>query len=192
MKKLFTLTLAASFAVLHAFSTPDNIAHLVRSNLFVLGAGGDTTLVDGDLTQYDPTFTNALDGMDARKLSNFSENIGMIRQATTLVIERRHTIEINDTTFYRIWNLSTSRNYQLQFAMTNMDQPGLTAYLEDLYLNTKTPVGLSGTTCVNFNINFDPLSYNAYRFRLVFTSAIGGTLPLTFVSQNAYLKGSSV
>jgi len=194
MKKLFTLTVIASLAGLHVFSTPYNppTVQLMKSNLYVLGTGGDTTLLDGDLTQYDQSFSNSVDGLDARKMSNFSENIGMIRQATTLVVERRHTIEANDTTFYRIWNTSAARKYQLQFISYGMAQPGLEGYVEDLYLNTKTPLNLEGTTFVNFNIDASPASSNTYRFRVIYTTVASGVLPLTFISQNAYQQQNAI
>lgn len=193
MKKLFTLTLLASFAVLHVFSTPDNPqVHLMKSNLYVLGTAGDTTLLDGDLTQYDSSFSNNVDGLDARKMSNFSENIGMLRQSVTLVVERRHTIESNDTTFYRIWNLVTGRNYQLQFIPYGMSQPGLTGYVEDLYLNTKTPLNLEGKTLANFKIDFNPASSSPTRFRVIYTTPVGATLPLTFISQSAFQMQNAV
>ena len=192
MKKLFTLTVIASFAVLHVFSSPDPTVHLMKSNLFVLGTAGDTTLLDGDLTQYDTSFSNIVDGLDARKMSNFSENMGMLRQSYTLVVERRHTIQSNDTTFFRIWNLVTSRHYQMQFTASGMAQPGLTGYLEDLYLNTKTPLNLDGKTLANFNIDFNPPSYSPYRFRIIYTTPVGGTLPLNFISQNAFQQQNAI
>ena len=99
----------------------------IRTNLYVVAADASTILLDGDLTQYDPSYTNLIDGMDARKMSNFSENIGMIRQATTLVIERRHTIDFTDTIFYKLWN-TQQRLYQLEFITSNLNHPGLPGF----------------------------------------------------------------
>ncbi|MFI5159252.1 MAG: hypothetical protein ACHQF4_10330 [Sphingobacteriales bacterium] len=190
MKKL--LTLISLLACFSAFSNPIG-STLIRSSLFIAATDGTTTLVDGDLTQYDPSYSNSVDGMDARKMSNFSENIGMIRGTTTLVIERRHTIENTDTIFYKIWNLSLTRNYQLQFNPSNMLQPGLTAFLQDRYMNTNTPVSLTDTSFVNFSINADPASSDAYRFRLIFTTAaVGGALPVVFTGERAYQHNSAV
>jgi len=192
MKKSFTFI--SLLACLSAFSNPYSPAGtvLIRSNLYIAATDGSTTLADGDLTQYDPTFSNNVDGMDARKMSNFSENIGMIRGTTTLVIERRHTIESNDTIFYKIWNLSQARKYQLQFDPANMVQPGLTAFVQDQYLHTNTPVSLTDTSYMNFSINADPASSDIYRFRLIFTTAVGGTLPLTFTGLKAYRHNTAI
>jgi len=189
MKK--SLTLISLLLCLGAFSNPTG-STLIRSCLFVAAPDGTTTLLDGDLTQYDSSYSNNVDGMDARKMSNFSENIGMIRGTTTLVIERRHTIENTDTIFYKIWNLSLTRNYQLQFNPANMLQPGLTAFLQDKYLNTSTPVSLTDTSFVNFSINSDPASSDVYRFRLIFTTVVGGALPITFTGEKAYQQNSAV
>jgi|SRR5665213_853081 len=194
MKKTFTLFVLGLLAAMQFCSAQPGVTKLVmmRSYLYVLGSGGDSTMLDGDLTQYDPSFSNTLDGLDARKMSNFSENIGMIRGTTILVIERRHTIQLTDTIFYEIWNLSASRNYQLQFNATDLSQPGLTAYLEDAYLGTKTPVTLEGTTYVNFKINADPASSNAERFRIIFNTPVGGALPITFTGIKAYREQNNI
>jgi hypothetical protein len=194
MKKIFTLSLLTILGAMQLCSAQPGVTNLVmmRSYLYVLGSGGDSTMLDGDLTQYDPSFSNALDGLDARKMDNFSENIGMIRGTTVLVIERRHTIQLTDTIFYKIWNLSASRNYQLQFAATNLSQPGLTAYLEDAYLATKTPVDLEGTTYANFKINADKASTDPFRFRIIFSTPASGAFPITFTGIKAYRQENDI
>jgi hypothetical protein len=161
----------------------------IRSALYIVGDDASTTLVDGDLTQFDPSFSNAVDGMDARKMSNFSENLGMIRGTTTLVIERRHTIEVSDTIFYKLWNVK-QRNYQFQFTTAALDHPGLQGFLEDSYLHTSTPVNLNGITNISFSVNSDTASSAAYRFRIVFITP--AATPFTFVSAKAYESNNAI
>jgi Secretion system C-terminal sorting domain len=194
MKKSSTLILAGLMACLHVFSSPDSPTGLtlIKSNLNLANTDGTATLLDGDLTQYDPSYSNVVDGNDARKMSNFAENIGMERANVCLAIERRHTISGTDTIFYKTWNLSSARNYQLEFDASNLIQPGLSGYVEDLYLNTKTPISLDGSAFLNFSITSDPASSAVYRFRLIFTTAVGGTLPLTFTGLKAYQHNSAV
>ena len=195
MKKSFTLFLTGVLACVYAASsagTGPESTESVASNLYIQDTDGSSVLMDGSLTQYDPTYSNSIDGLDARKMSNFSENLGMIRGTTTLVIERRHTIDVTDTIFYKIWNLHQQRNYRLEFLTGNLDQPGLTGYVEDLYLNTKTFINLNGSNDLDFTINSDPASFDMYRFRIIFNVSIGGTLPLTFTSVNAYRQNSGV
>ncbi len=200
MKKSFTLLLTVLTSV-YALSLPYNnpftayspsSAEEIRSCLYVVAPDATATLLDGDLTQYDPSFSNGVDGMDARKMSNFSENLGMVREGSTLVIERRHTIEATDTIFFKLWNVVQERAYQFQFITTNLDHPGLSGFLEDSYLHTSTPVDLNGTSTIDFSVNADPASSTAYRFRLVFATVAEAALPLTFTSTKAYEQNNNI
>jgi len=201
MQKFSTTWLIFSLACTYANSLPatnspfyhyiPGSAEQIRSNLYVVAADSTTTLLDGALTEYDPSFSNAIDGMDARKMSNFSENLGMIRGTTILVIERRHTIDITDTIFYKLWN-TEQRLYQLEFITTNLDHPGLIGHLEDNYLHTSVPINLNGSNNINFSINSDPASSAMYRFRIIFVSAVSGLLPLTFTSVKAYEQNYTI
>jgi hypothetical protein len=163
----------------------------IRSNLYSVEHDASTILLDGDLTQYDQSFANELDGMDARKMSNFSENLGLIRENTTLVIERRHTIQTTDTIFYKLWNVQ-QKNYQLEFITSNLNHPGLTGFLEDSYLHTSVPIDLNGSNNINFSVNSDPGSSAVYRFRIVFAPVAARILPLTFTSVKAYQQNNAV
>jgi hypothetical protein len=200
MKKSSVFLFIILFAFLNASSLPGRNQSItysptsvetMRSNLYQVETNGSTTLLDGDLTQYDPSFSNAVDGMDARKMSNFSENLGMVRGNTTLVIERRHTIEGNDSIFYKMWNMQ-QKNYQLEFLASNLNQPGLSGYIEDSYLHTSTPINLNSSNYINFSVNGDTASSAMYRFRIVFTTVTAGVLPLTFTSVNAWQLNNAV
>jgi hypothetical protein len=61
------------------------------------------------------------------------------------------------------------QNYQLQIVAENVDNTtGLTAFLNDSYLKTSTPINLSGTTSVNFSITADAASAATNRFSISF------------------------
>jgi hypothetical protein len=200
MKKFFIL-ISIVMSGIHASSLPATTPSFysyspvsgeqIRSNLYALEANASTILLDGGLTQYDESFSNTLDGMDARKMSNFSENLGMIRNTTTLVIERRHTIGFTDTIFYKMWNVR-QRPYQLEFITSNLNHPGLTGVLEDSYLHTSVPINLNDSTYINFSVNSDPASSAVYRFRIIFASAAAALLPLTFTSVKAYQQNNTI
>ncbi len=181
----------ATVYCLPSLKSSPNSVQSVRTNLYEAQSNGNNILLDGDLTQYDPSYSNAVDGMDARKMSNFSENIGMLRGTTVLVIERRHTIVLNDSIFYKIWNLH-QLTYQLEFVMSNMDQPGLSGYLEDNYLNSHTPLDLNGTNEVKFNVTADPKSYDPSRFRIIFSTAQADEVPLTFTNIKGIKKDNGI
>ena len=168
---------------------PNNV--MIRSNLYLVQSDGSTILLDGDMTQYEDDFSNNLDSLDIRKMTNFSENLGQLRYSSTLAVERRTTIAEADTIFFKIWK-THQRSYQFQFIATNMEQPGLSAFLEDKYLHTKTPVSLNDSTSVNFSITADAASADPYRFRIIFVKAQMFVLPITITSFNAYREHSYV
>jgi hypothetical protein len=161
---------------------------MIRSNLSVLQNDGSTILLDGNMTQYESDFSTNLDSLDIRKMSNFSENFGLVRNGITLAVERKKTITNADTIFFKLWQTHQT-TYQFEFITLNMEQPGLSGYLEDLYLHTKTPISLNDSNFINFSINADTASANAFRFRIIF-STIGQ--PLTFSSLKAFQQNNNV
>lgn len=150
----------------------------MRANLHVVAANGTTVLMDGNLTNYDNVYSNSVDMYDAWKMSNFSENFGILRNNNVLVIERRKNVDISDTTFFKMWNMQY-RNYRLQVITKNFNQPGVSAYLLDKFLDRKTEVKMNDTTLVNFTVNSNPASWNSARFHIVYTKP---EAPLQFIS----------
>ena len=188
---LFACSIAARCNPLGGYTNTDGISEEIRSNLYVRQAVGSPVLLDGNLIQYGPAYSNNVDGMDARKMNNFSENFGMTRGTTVLVIERREVITTTDTIFYKMWKMH-QRPYQLEFVTSNLNHPDLEAYLEDSYLETSVPVGLNGRTTADFDVTADPASASPSRFRIVFKSAEAAALPVTFDYINAYPRGSEI
>ncbi len=194
MKTLFTLAIAVFFQ-LSASSLPSSFTDdfgQLRSNLYIVAPDGSTVLMDGSLTQYYSDYTNNLDGMDARKMSNFSENWGMLRNDRVYVIERRHSIERADSIFFKMWNMRII-TYQIELIATGLGKEGRHAVLEDKYLKKSTPVNLDGNTYVNFSVTADPDSKASDRFRIIFSNEVAaGLLPLDFTSVMAFEKNNSV
>jgi len=147
--------------------------------------------LDGTLTQYDSGYSNNIDGMDALKLFNPGENIGMVRGSYVLIGERRHTIQGNDSIFFKMWNMREI-TYQLVFVAYNLDQPGRTGFLQDNYFHTSAPLNLNDTTKINFSVTSDPASKATDRFRVVFVTTGYSTLPLNFISAKAFEQNNSV
>ncbi len=150
----------------------------MRANLHIVAANGSTVLMDGNMTNYDNIYSNGLDMYDAWKMNNFSENFGILRSNNVLVIERRKDIGESDTTFFKMWNMQY-RNYRLQIITKNFQQAGLTAYLFDNFLQTKTNLKINDTTFANFTVNANSASWNAQRFQVVYAKP---EIPLTFIS----------
>ena len=104
----------------------------LRIDLLTVNAAGSASLSDGVLTAYGDNHSNAIDGKDASKYYNIGENICIGRENNDLAVERRHTIENNDTTFLTIYNLK-KQTYQLQITTEGMEHSGLYAVLKDKY-----------------------------------------------------------
>lgn len=174
--------------------SPDTTNDLaqIRSNLYIMSPNGDSVLMDGNLTQYSSTFSNALDGMDARKMTNPSENWGLLRDNTVLVIERRHTIEGNDSIFFKMWNMRII-TYRIQFITSNLNSPGRQGILEDKYLKTSTPINLNGTTDVDFSVTSDSASKSPDRFMILFSESVPEAPPLPhFLAIGAFVNNNQV
>ena len=91
---------------------------------------------DGTLSIFG-SYDNAVDGMDAKKLPNFGANLSIKTAGKLLVVERKHNITRQDTIFFNLSGVG-ARQYQFQFIGSEMD-PGVEGFLEDSYLQTRTP-----------------------------------------------------
>ncbi|MEO6489428.1 MAG: T9SS type A sorting domain-containing protein, partial [Ferruginibacter sp.] len=152
----------------------------LRTNLYVT-SGAEIHLYDAVITEFDGSYSRNVDVLDALKLVNFGENLGMVRDGKILSVERMPDIINTDTIFYNLAQLRV-QNYQFEFVAENL-QPGLTGFLEDSYLQTSTAIPMDGTTKINFAVNTELGSYALNRFRLVFK--LIGPVPVTFTSIRA-------
>jgi hypothetical protein len=138
----------------------------LRTNLNVI-SGNERILLDGTLIQYDRSYADAVDIKDGAKLNNTGENLGLLRNGKTLVVERRSPIQHNDTVFYKLGQLQLQQ-YEFEFVPNKLNEPGLQAWLEDDFLHTSTPVNLMDTSRISFEVLNNPGSAAEGRFRLVF------------------------
>jgi hypothetical protein len=159
------------------------------TNLYLLNPDSSTIIADGALEEFDNRFSDSVNLDDVKKLGNINENLGYQRYGSTLAMERRPDITLNDTLFVKLTS-TTRRNYQLQFVAQNINHPELNAYLQDLYLKTSTLMNLTGNTVVNFSINADAASSNANRFQIVFRPA--SIVPVTFISIKAAMQNTNI
>lgn len=99
-------------------------------------------------------------------------------------------ISANDTIFLNMGNMA-ARNYRFKLGTFNFSQPGVTAFLEDNWLISSTPIDLSGAiNTIAFNVNSNPASASADRFRIVFKPGV--PLPVSYISLNAFPQTTSV
>ncbi len=135
----------------------------VRANLFI-----GTTMMDGYLVQYDTSFCNCLDGMDARKMLNFSENLGISHYGYRLVVESRNFVATTDTIHQWMNNLRSKYVYKIQVISKGFPNARVTGYINDKFLDTKTDLKMNDTTAIQFVVTSDPLSSDTTRFSLIF------------------------
>ena len=84
--------------------------------------------------------------------------------------------------------IAGTNTYPYKVMVENLD-PVLQPYLEDTYLNTRTPIGTNGTTNFDFTVGATG-SNAATRFRIVFAPT--EALPITFTSIKAFLQDQNI
>ena len=156
------------------------------ANLMVTNTNGTLALADGIRVRFSDNYTAATTD-DIEKISNFSENIAVYRDAKKWIVEKRPMIIKTDTIFLKLSNTGTKK-YSFRIGAIDFVQTGVTAFLQDSWLNTNTPLELDGNTMdIDFAITSDPASANPDRFRIVFSAAplTGTTTIVKAYQQNA-------
>ena len=161
----------------------------IIANLMVVQPGNVASLADGIRVRYDAAY-NANTSDDVVKIGNFAENISSYREGKKLIVEKRPMIVTRDTIFLRMSNTGI-KDYRFQIGTIDFVQPGVTAFLEDTYLNTSIPLDISGAiNYQDFSITAVAASANPDRFRIVFAAA--GPLPVTITSVKAAQQGANI
>jgi hypothetical protein len=175
------------------FRTSDNNPATFTSNLYGVYSPDSVKLFDGNRAVFSSDYLPQVDGKDIRKLENFGENFGLVRNEAVLAIEKRPFISNSDTLFLKLWN-TTARDYRFQFNAANFPT-SLSASLEDSYLKTSTPLSLNEPTTVSFNVTADPASASSNRFMVVFKPTAAPLIVNSSASINVYpnpVKGNNI
>jgi len=143
----------------------------------------DGVILDGNRVVLNEIYNNTVGNEDASKLMNISENFAINVTGNPIIIEGRKPVAAGDTLFYQLNNLR-SQPYSLAFTPQNMDGLNLTAELIDRYLQTRTPVSLTGSSQYNFTVTNNVASRAPNRFMLVFEPG-DITVPVTFIDVSA-------
>ena len=167
---------------------PTTIGEQLKTNLYSVGS--PNLLLDGNLVQYDNSYSAIIDAIDAPKLSNFQINFGINRDVTLLAVEKRPIIGVTDSIFFNTSGLSPQQ-YQFEFNGINLNHPGLYGFLQDSYQpSLNTPINLNGITNIQFLVTTDPLTSAPDRFRVVFKPL--SVLPISFLSLTAHSQNAQV
>lgn len=138
----------------------------LRTNLYVF-SGNARVLIDGNMVQFDRSYSNSIDMFDAVKIGNNGENLGISKNGKLLVVDRRMPLQQTDTIFFNTGKLRV-KQYQFEIMPQKMAQEGLEAFLEDRFLQTLTAISLQDTTRISFQVLNVPGSYATDRFRIIF------------------------
>ncbi|MFY7885272.1 MAG: beta strand repeat-containing protein, partial [Dolichospermum sp.] len=133
---------------------------------------GSRAEIDGVRAKFGNSYSTLVDADDAYKWSSADiENMSLLRNNASLVIEARPYITTTDTLFLNITNLAIGSNYEFKINPINFDASVSSCKLVDRFLNTETPISLSNTTLVSFNVSSVTGSNAAGRFYIVFNAA---------------------
>lgn len=148
------------------------------------GAG---LLVDGVYQQFDEMFSNEVDGLDALKSANSTENLSIKRYGKLLAVESR-SLNDYDTTELNVTGMSYT-TYRLQF---NLEQTAgdRDVILKDNYTGKEILIKNGETTEYEFEVIKNASSYAANRFRIIYAART--VMPVTFTSVKAEKKGTNV
>jgi len=162
-------------------------------DLFSVNPDSSESVADGVAVAYFPTYSNDVDQSDAVKSNSFNskENLSISRDNQLLAIEKRQSINVNDTIFLAMRSMSNMA-YKFEFDPKNF-KSGLDAFLIDQYLGTSSPISIVDTTKTFYNFKVSssiPASAAQNRFMIVFR--LSSTLPVTFDGISATLHDKDV
>lgn len=137
-------------------------------NLHSVNGDNSLSLYDGITLVFDNKYSTGIDKNDAKKITGFDLNFGVVNNNDVLSIESRPLPVKDDIIALKLWN-SNPGKYQFEVQAANFPSTALFAYLKDSYLDTHTPLNLTGDTRVDFTITSDAGSTANNRFSIVFT-----------------------
>lgn len=171
------------------FRPVTNTFQSMRIILNLLESDGSVIVADGVLLECNNTYADSINRDDALKFANINETLSLLRHDKSLAAERRPALSATDTLFFKLLR-TTQRKYQFQMEPAGINDPSLTAWLEDSYLNTSVPVDLYQTSVIKFSVDTNSASAANNRFRIVFKSPT--VLPVVLLSVDAYVQNKDV
>lgn len=135
--------------------------------LHAYNADGNAYLADGLFVHFNTAYSAGFDNDDVRKIMNVYDNIGIVHDMYNLAADRRPGLAAGDSIQLSITGMRIS-NYKFVLDPSLLNYPRLGAYLKDNFLQLETPVSLTDTTDVSFQVTIDPLSKASNRFVILF------------------------
>ena len=193
MKKTTLLTLQSAMLLLlimflFTLKTKAQAGEQLRISLYAHNPDNTISLNDGCLTTYG-TWSNYVDMWDARKIPQIAESLSILRNDTSIAIERRKIIVCTDTSLILLRNLQP-KNYHFELIAQNLNHPGIVGVIIDGYSNVITPFNLNGTTLINFSVTSSAASADVNRFKIIFGNST--VLPVKFTAASAYRNNKGI
>ena len=112
------------------------------------------------------------------KMANGTENIAFTKNGANFASNHHLPLVATDVLNVKVWNTTPGATYKLKLNTEEFATTNLSATLEDLFTNSRTPLALDGSAVeYPFSVTTDALS-SGDRFRIVFqTSTLGTTIP---------------
>ena len=112
------------------------------------------------------------------KMANGTENIAFTKNGANFASNHHLPLVATDVLNVKVWNTTSGTNYKLKINTEEFATTNLSATLEDLFTNARTPLSLDGSAVeYPFSVTTDALS-TGDRFRIVFqTAALSTTIP---------------
>ena len=109
------------------------------------------------------------------KMANGSENIAFTKNGALFASNHHLPLVATNVLNVKVWNTTAGANYKLKINTEAFTATNLSATLEDLFTNSRTPLNLEGAAVeYPFTVTTDALS-SGDRFRIVFQNAVLGT-----------------
>jgi hypothetical protein len=166
----------------NAFRTTTNSIPLIAINLF---DNSNKLFLDGTLAAFSNSFLNEAGKEDAEKIFGAGESVSIGVGNELLSIDARKLPLDADTISLRIAKL-TKPQYTLQIFTNAMDTGKIQPYLEDIYLHKIIALSTTDTNRIVFNVTQDAGSYNADRFRIIFS--LSNSLPVSVIAPKQEMK----
>ena len=140
-------------------------------------AGSNWTLADGILAINNAAGNNAVDNVDAAKITNFNESLMFRNGTTNLAMEYRDLPQVGDVQPMRLTS-TTAVPYELRVQTENYTNSSLQPYLEDNLAGTRTAIPMDGTA---LNVPFTGVVSSATnpdnRFSIVYLTTLSIASP---------------
>ncbi len=136
--------------------------------------------MDGATLVFGNNFKSSVGIEDAVKLANSTDNLSIVEGNTALSIDARKPATSGDIIPLQLQQLSTAK-YQLTVDASAYQSNGLTAYLEDKYLQTTTELS-TGISNFSFDVNATVESSYKNRFSIVFKAAKLASVAQTLIN----------